>query len=207
MQGLDPRVIAAWRLKAKRQLRQRMRGLRAALPKSAHAARSQAICERVASLAEFQRAERVALFWPMVNKHETDLRPLDAVARQANKAIAYPYLERDGTLIHTGFRWVPDLGGLCERGAGFHEPDLDLPRASPGEIDLIVLPALAASEQGYRLGYGLGFYDVTLPEFRPPAVAVTVCFDFQLVAELPHEEHDIACDLIVTDRRQIAVQK
>src|SRR5690606_3471927 len=103
MQGLDPRVIAAWRLKAKRQLRQRMRGLRAALPKSAHAARSQAICERVASLAEFQRAERVALFWPMVNKHETDLRPLDAVARQANKAIAYPYLERDGTLIHTGF--------------------------------------------------------------------------------------------------------
>jgi 5-formyltetrahydrofolate cyclo-ligase len=64
----------------------------------------------------------------------------------------------------------------------------------------VIVPALAATPDGHRLGYGSGFYDVTLPELRPPALAVTVLYSFQLLAELPTLEHDVACDVVVTDR-------
>jgi 5-formyltetrahydrofolate cyclo-ligase len=39
-----------------------------------------------------------------------------------------------------------------------------------------------------------------LPRFSPPATSIVVAFDFQLVVELPVEAHDVACDLVVTDR-------
>ena len=77
--------------------------------------------------------------------------------------------------------------------------DTELPK-----VDLIVVPALAVAPTGHRLGYGGGFYDVMLPDFCPPATAVVVAFDFQLVAELPAEPHDVACALVVTDARTLA---
>jgi 5-formyltetrahydrofolate cyclo-ligase len=67
------------------------------------------------------------------------------------------------------------------------------------------VPALAVSPDGHRLGYGAGFYDATLPDFRPPGTAIAVVFDFQVLVELPVLSHDVACDVIVTDRRSLVV--
>jgi 5-formyltetrahydrofolate cyclo-ligase len=71
---------------------------------------------------------------------------------------------------------------------------------------LVVVPALAVAATGHRLGYGGGFYDAMLPDFCPPAIAVVVAFDFQLVAELPAEPHDVQCGVIVTDARTLRVE-
>jgi 5-formyltetrahydrofolate cyclo-ligase len=61
------------------------------------------------------------------------------------------------------------------------------------------VPALAATPDGHRLGYGKGFYDATLPDVCPPALAIAVVYSFQLLAELPVESHDHRCDLVATD--------
>ncbi len=70
-----------------------------------------------------------------------------------------------------------------------------------------MVPALAVTDTDHRLGYGRGFYDVTLPDFCPPALSVVVAFDFQLLAELPVLEHDVACEVVVTDARVIRAGK
>lgn len=199
---LDPAALDEIKAHVKQQLRSRMRGLRMALPKAAVAARSAMIVERVAGLEPIRSAESVALFWPIVERHEVDLRELDRSLREAGKRLFYPYMDPlpDGG-FSTGFRRVDDPTALAERGRRFSEPPPDAQRAAPGEIGAIIVPALAVTLAGMRLGYGAGFYDVTLPEFRPPARAVVVAFDFQLVVELPAEEHDVACDIVVTDRR------
>src|SRR5690606_16334109 len=101
----------------------------------------------------------------------------------------------------TGFRRVESLDQLVERGRSFREPPAHLPAAERGDIDLVVVPALAVCAAGYRLGYGSGFYDATLPDVCPPARVVVVAFDFQLVAELPVEPHDVPVHTIVTDQR------
>ncbi|MCE7892460.1 MAG: 5-formyltetrahydrofolate cyclo-ligase [Sorangiineae bacterium PRO1] len=184
---------------AKRQLRARMRGLRSALPASAIAARSGRIVERVAALGPVRDAKSVALFWPMANKNEVDLVPLDATLRAQGKRLYYPFMTPTETGYHTGFRLLSDVGLLEQRGRGFSEPPLDAAEATRGDIDAVVVPALAVSADGYRIGYGIGFYDVTLPDVCPPASTVVVAFSFQLLAEAPHDEGDFPCDWVVTD--------
>jgi 5-formyltetrahydrofolate cyclo-ligase len=101
----------------------------------------------------------------------------------------------------TGFRRVEALDQLVRRNQSFLEPPPGLPTAERGDIDLVVVPALAVSASGYRLGYGSGFYDATLPDICPPAMLLAVAFDFQLLAELPVEKHDLPVHIIATDKR------
>jgi 5-formyltetrahydrofolate cyclo-ligase len=195
----------ALRAHAKRQLRQRMRALRGALPPNAHRARSEKVVAQIIQSTEFGRATRVGLFRPMPAKHEIDLGAIDTRARELGKIVYYPFMDKTGDGFRTGFRRVDDPAGLSDRGRGFDEPGSDLPEAKPRELELIVVPALAVGADGHRLGYGVGFYDVTLPEQCPPAIAIAVAFSFQLCADLPHDAHDFRCDIVVTDETWIQV--
>lgn len=187
--------------KAKQHLRTRMRAVRQALPETAREARSQAIITQIVALPVFQDCRSLALFWPLLDRGEVDLRPLDAQARAAHKAIYYPFLEkRDGKRI-SGLRRVDHTSELAAHGQRFFEPPANAPVALRGDIDLLILPALAVDEAGHRLGYGMGFYDSLLPDLCPPAATLVVAYDSQLLCELPREEHDVPCQWVVTDRR------
>ncbi len=204
MEPLDPRLVAELAVRAKTQLRARMRALRTAHPESARTERSARVVERVLELPEFAAARAVALFASLLGGGEVDLRGLDQAARTAGKRVYYPTVDRKGEREHTALALVADPSELSARGRRFAEPAESAPRAERGDVDLVIVPALAVAPTGHRLGYGGGFYDAMLPDFCPPAVAVVVAFDFQLVAELPTEAHDIACAVVVTDGRTLA---
>src|SRR5204863_7612630 len=112
-----------------------------------------------------------------------------------------------GETVRTGFRFVADVQEMRESERGFLEPPPNAPDAAPGELDLVLVPALGATPEGHRLGYGAGFYDVTLPEFCPAARSVIVAFDFQMLGELPVSELDFACDAVVTDKRAFEARR
>lgn len=206
MNPFDPDALAELRDRAKRQLRKRMKALRAAHPPAQRDQRSRAVVERVISLPEFQSAKSVALFWPLLEGHELDVRALDSAARSADKAVFYPYLEPRADAFETGFRRVFAVSELAERGRRFHEPLPSAPHALRGDIDLVIVPALAVASSGHRLGYGSGFYDATLPDVCPPAVSVAVAYDFQLLGELPFTDRDVPCAIVVTDVRVLRVE-
>jgi 5-formyltetrahydrofolate cyclo-ligase len=206
MDPLDPRLVAELAVRAKKQLRSRMRALRSAHPHKARAGRSARLVEHVLALPEFHAARGVALFASLLDGGEVDTRPLDEAARAAHKRVYYPAIDRNDERDHTALVEVPDLAELRPRGRRFAEPPADAPRAERGDVDLVVVPALAVAATGHRLGYGGGFYDAMLPDFCPPAIAVVVAFDFQLVAELPAEPHDVQCGVIVTDARTLRVE-
>lgn len=205
MDPFDPRQMAELAVRAKQQIRSRMRTLRSAHPEKTRAKRSERVVERVLALAEFRAARSVALFASLLDGGEVDVRGIDAAAREARKRVYYPLVDRVGERDHTALGEAVAAGDLSARGRRFVEPPKDAHRAERGDVDLVIVPALAVAESGHRLGYGGGFYDALLPDFRPPALAVVVAFDFQLVAELPTEPHDVPCDFVVTDARTIAV--
>lgn len=183
-----------------------MRALRGALPSSAYAERSARVVAAVSALPEFGAARSVGLFWPLVEKREVDIRALDGIARSADKRVYYPGLAPGSAGgLRTELRLTRGPEELAERGHRFAEPPSDAVVAARGDIDLLVVPALAAALSGHRLGWGGGYYDATLPDLRPPALAVVVLFDFQLLAEVPKLPHDIACDIVVTDARSMPV--
>jgi 5-formyltetrahydrofolate cyclo-ligase len=192
---------AEWTQQAKRLLRQKQRALRQALPAAAAAARSQRIVERLSRHPRLMAARAVALFWPMLDRREIDLRPLDEQLRARAIDVYYPYLERtDAGDMITGFRFVGAVDELVVGARKFAEPPAGARVALRGDVDVVVVPALAATPEGQRLGYGAGFYDATLADLCPPAFSIVVVHDFQLMLELPMEPHDQTCDEVITDR-------
>jgi 5-formyltetrahydrofolate cyclo-ligase len=187
------------RRRVKAELRKRMRGLRKALPATACADRSARIIERLVALEPIARAGAVALFWPIEERHEVDLRALDARLRERGARVAYPGVDPETHAMT--FRFVEHPDAMQTLGFGFREPSLGDPEAASGELDAVIAPALAADPRGHRIGYGAGYYDRTLPRFAPPAVSVAVVFDFQLVAEVPSLEGDVTVGWVVTDTR------
>ncbi len=67
---------------------------------------------------------------------------------------------------------------------------------NPDEIDLIVVPGVAYDRKGNRLGRGKGFYDRLLKSTK--ATKVGVCYEFQLMDEIPAESHDVKMDMVIS---------
>lgn len=72
----------------------------------------------------------------------------------------------------------------------------------PKEIDLIVVPGVGFDRNGFRVGYGGGYYDRFLSKY-PDAVKLGIAFDLQLIDEVPKEDFDIPVDLILTENEII----
>ena len=87
--------------------------------------------------------------------------------------------------------WCAATGRL----AAAPEADVD-----PTWPDVVIVPGLAFTAAGDRLGQGGGWYDRFLSDARPDCVAIGVCFNEQIVDALPTEPHDVTMDVVVTDR-------
>ncbi|MGY1839665.1 MULTISPECIES: 5-formyltetrahydrofolate cyclo-ligase [unclassified Modestobacter] len=96
-------------------------------------------------------------------------------------------------------RWAVSSDQLVEGRYGLSEPVG--PRFGPDELataEVVVVPALAVSRAGVRLGRGGGYYDRALRHARPDALLVALVFDDELVDHLPAEPHDHAVGAVVT---------
>lgn len=201
---LSPEELNNLTRRVKKQLRSRMRATRRALPPAAVAARSARVIEILQSLEVLRSAGAVGLFWPIEGHGEVDLRALDRELDERGVARYYPFMDPNAQGGYsTGFRRIEEPDDLSLRGQKFAEPPRDAKVAGRGDVDVVLVPALAVTPQGHRLGHGVGFYDATLPELAPPALTIIVAFSFQLLGELPLEAHDFACDAVVTDREVI----
>src|SRR5579863_9518960 len=106
--------------------------------------------------------------------------------------IAFPRVTGKGLPLE--FHRVPDGEVLAPGAFGIHEPMDTWPRVVP---DLLLVPLLAFDAQGFRLGYGGGFYDRTLALLKVPAIGIA--YAGQEVASLPRGPHDMALTLVVTE--------
>jgi 5-formyltetrahydrofolate cyclo-ligase len=141
----------------------------------------------------------VSGFWPI--KEEIDIRPLMADLVNAGCRLALPVVQGRGMPLL--FRaWRP--GDALEAGVfGTLQPSAQCETLEP---DALIVPLLACDEDGWRLGYGGGFYDRTLSGLRSrrKVTAVGVGFTSQLVAEVPHGPDDQRLDWLLTDKRACA---
>lgn len=104
----------------------------------------------------------------------------------------------------------PDLRDLARRlpEATVIVPEADPAAAfpiAPHRIDAVVVPGLAFTRTGARLGQGGGWYDRFLAGLEPTCATIGVCFDEQLVDDLPAEPHDVPVAMVVTPTTSIRV--
>jgi 5-formyltetrahydrofolate cyclo-ligase len=99
------------------------------------------------------------------------------------------------------FHLCEDVSQLRAGAWKILEPDArNCPVVAPNEIELLLIPGLAFTVDGKRLGRGGGHYDRFLERAQPRAVKIGVCFHAQLVAEMPVEIHDREVDRVITER-------
>ncbi|MET0911145.1 MAG: 5-formyltetrahydrofolate cyclo-ligase [Ilumatobacteraceae bacterium] len=170
----------------KRSLRTSMRTVRAAIaadPVGRHA-RSARIWSRIVAATGLDATRRVMLFEGLPTEPETD--GWFAWCRDHDVAVFAP--EVAGPDLRVVSR------GTSSPGDGTIGPTLDVTL-----LDVVVVPGLAFTADGRRLGQGGGHYDRFLPRLRAGCVTVGAAFAEQLVADLPTEPHDVRLDLVVTD--------
>jgi 5-formyltetrahydrofolate cyclo-ligase len=147
----------------------------------------------------FETPAVVSGFWPI--KDEIDIRPLLAELFNAGCQLVLPVVQGRGQPLL--FRaWRP--GDALEAGVfGTLQPSA---RREALEPDALIVPLLACDRDGWRLGYGGGFYDRTLKGLRArrKVTAVGVGFDAQLVDDVPHGADDQRLDWLLTDKRAYA---
>jgi 5-formyltetrahydrofolate cyclo-ligase len=193
---LPPDDVLRRRVKA--EIRKRMRGLRKTTPESACKERSGLLTGRLIELDALRSVKTIALFWPMEERHEVDLRAADEALRARGIRIAYPTILETGEMV---FGFVDDVHTMEPHPMGFLAPKAPVAAAMLAtQLDAIVVPAIAIDPLGHRIGYGAGYYDRALAA-HPRAVTVGVAFDFQLIPEVPATDTDVRVGWILTDRR------
>ncbi|MFN3596548.1 MAG: 5-formyltetrahydrofolate cyclo-ligase [Rubricoccaceae bacterium] len=181
-------------------LRARLAAARLAVPPGARAAAHAAIVRHVLRLHALRRARLVHVFWPLLGRGEVDTRPLIAALRARGVGVVLPVVRPGGMLGHRLFegeaRLVPGPWGLLEPSPG-------APEVRAADLDVVLVPGLAFSRDGHRLGYGGGFYDRFLPQ--TPAQRIGLVMAYALVDALPHAPHDVPVGVIVTEHGPVRV--
>lgn len=178
----------------KTSIRREMLAFRKQMPAAECLTRSLQVQQRFIDLPEFDAAKVVALYSPFRNEVFTE--KIFGVSRHRGKIVAFPRVGANAL----EFIEVSGLSDLAAGAFGILEPTGG--RTVPLEdIDLMAVPGLAFCLDGYRLGYGQGFYDRILHGVSRRSTLAGLCFEQQILSELPVEGHDIPMDLIVTEAR------
>lgn len=174
----------------KATLRQQLLAQRRSLSTTQRQQHSQTIAKHLQHCSLYQQATTILSYWPLAA--EPDLRSLFLQPKQW----ALPRCENQQLDAHR-YESEQSLEKDC---AGVLAPPADSPKVPPAEIELLIVPAVAVDKEGYRLGYGGGYYDRLRadPAWRSiPAIAVV--YAAQVLPELPHDPWDIPFSSVCTE--------
>jgi 5-formyltetrahydrofolate cyclo-ligase len=170
---------------------------RDALPAAERQAAAEAIARRAFPL-NVASGTIVAGFMPM--KSEINPLPLMRKLADAGAQLALPAIAGRGKplIMRT---WA--FGALLKSGQwGIREPTADAAEVAP---DILIVPLAAFDRTGHRIGYGAGYYDMTIRSLRArkKALAIGIGFAVQEIGEVPATERDERLDLVLTEREVI----
>ena len=176
---------------AKEALRTQLHAQRLQLDRSCQQQWDQRIFQHLQALPVYQRARSLMLY--LSTPVEVNTWPILDDAWQRGCAVSVPkVLGRQRGMV----AWrIDDRQQLQEGVMGIMEPTTGVV-VEPQDLDLVIVPGLAFAEDGYRLGYGAGYYD----RFLAAAAGVTVglvyaCF----VRPVPRDPWDVAVDWVLTE--------
>jgi 5-formyltetrahydrofolate cyclo-ligase len=170
---------------------------RDALPADVRAAAAEAVAARPFPVA-LTPGTVVSGFMPM----RTEINPLPLLKTLAERGakLALPAIAGRGKpLIMRAYQFGDELA----RGQwGIREPKPEQPEVAP---DILIVPLAAFDRAGHRIGYGAGYYDMTINALRAKkrVTAIGIAFAAQEISRVPATERDARLDLVLTERETI----
>lgn len=159
-------------------------------------------------LIQFQSIElpflhSVLSYWPIEENNEPNTHLITEFLRFRNPEMKITYPVADfNTMTMTALAVDIDTA-FTKQELNIYEPQEGEPVAAE-EIDLVIVPLLAFDKNGYRVGYGKGFYDKYLAGCRPDCIKVGLCY-FEPIDHLEDvDEFDVPLNLCITPQHVYA---
>ena len=174
--------------RAKQRMRELLIQKRRMLSAEERTAQSELILSQLEKMTVFREAKTVLLYYPKNN--EVDVLPLFKRYKR-DKVLLLPVTHRNGMTANP-----------YEGNDKMHRGKVGIPEPTTppfeGNIDIIIVPAVAFDKQGNRLGRGKGYYDKLLP-LLSSSYNIGICYQFQALESIPTEEFDRPMDEVWTE--------
>lgn len=188
----------------KQELRAELLALRMGLTPEEVRAHSAAITARVRAWPRFQQAKTIMAYADFRNEVQTGA--IIKTALESGKMVGLPVADKEEKTMRV-IR-VEDYPGDLESGAyGIPEPRPGLPEMAADEIDLVLAPGVGFDRDGYRLGFGGGYYDRFFSLVGRSTVKVGLAYDFQVRETIHPDSHDRGVHYIITQTRMLRVPR
>jgi 5-formyltetrahydrofolate cyclo-ligase len=184
-----PLDVAAWR----EGERARLLETRRTIPLDIHQAASASIMRALAAILPGANNVTIGCYWPI--RREPDCLPFMREVANRGCRVALPVVIARGTALE--FRLWTETTRM-EAGVWNIPQPADGARVTPA---VLVIPLVGFDDEGYRLGYGGGYYDVTLASFFPRAFTMGVGFEASYLPTIYPQAHDVPMDVILTEQR------
>ena len=163
--------------------------------------KSQDIIDQVLHLHEYVRARGIACY---VNKDsEVNTRPLIRATLDQEKRVLIPVVKKGD--IELFYSEIKDLGSELAPGTfGILEPKPEnVHPVSLDTVDVIFVPGIVWDREGYRLGWGRGYFDRVIKNLPQHVRSAGLAFNMQLIGKVPRDQFDVPVDMVVTESRVI----
>lgn len=179
----------------KTELRQKYRSLRQSMPQEIKKQRDEAIADQVRRLWQYNSNSILLIY--VSTPIEVDTFRIIRRALEDGKRVAVPRCVPDSRQMD--FYYIQSIEELAPGMFGVLEPEAN-PERLYDERDggLCIVPAFSYDWQGYRLGYGKGYYDRFLSRFEGNIVGI--CYSDCVQRTLPHGRYDRPVELLVTEK-------
>lgn len=188
-QALD---VARWRKSERIRLRSERQNLSAEDRKLISTSLMDHLRELLQARFKGARNRVLSAYWPI--KAEPDLRPLMTELHQFGVSVALPIVETRAAPL-TFRRWIPGMA-MVRRDWNIPVPPREAQELTP-EISLA--PLVGWTADGYRLGYGGGYFDRTLAALTPRPFTIGIGYEFSRLDTIFPQPHDIRLDVIITE--------
>lgn len=181
----------------KEELRKKIKEKRDKLSQKEILERSGKIIEKLTEMNEFVNADAVACYISFGNEVNTHFLIKNFIEK---KKILVPFVDKGRKEIRLSH--LKNWEELHTGEYGILEPKKEFLRIE-NNADIFIIPGIVFDESGNRIGYGGGYFDRFLCNFRGKKIALA--YEFQVIKKMPNEKHDVKMDFIVTDKRIIKV--
>ncbi len=177
----------------KKELRRRIRQQLSQLPPHQVQLEDDAMFARFLSLPQVERAQVIFAFWGIPGREPETGRLVEELTRRGKRVGLPRMLPEHRMEVRLYDPHIP----LRSVSFGILEPGEDCPLIPPEEVDLALVPAVCYDRQGYRLGFGGGYYDRWLEQFFGERVGL--CRSCLLQSKVPVQDHDSRVNILITE--------
>jgi len=184
----------------KQSIRKHLLQKRNALTQKAILEKSSLIANNLINFYKYQQSEKIMLY--VSTKKEVQTQYIFNSAKRDHKDVFIPLIDKEKRDLIPSL--IYDLSELTQSCLGIPQPKKEFARIfSPKILEMVIIPGIAFTKKGQRLGRGGGYYDRFLKKLRKRTCLVGLAFEIQIADNLPIDSNDMPVQYIITENRLI----